>query len=179
MWNNLMMSSLGFLLISDTQTWSLRAGNLEMPMSDRTEPFPQKRAPTKIYNYLHFFSKFNLEHEWDSLKYLTEPSSRCGAVEINPISIHGDAGFNPWSCSVVWGFSVAMSCDAGQQLPFCVKVGMDFFFVFLRAIPVAYGNSQARGPMGAIAAGLHHSHSNVGSQPCLWPFPHLTAMPNP
>ena len=29
---------------------------------------------------------------------------------------------------------------------------------------VAYGRSQARGRIGATAAGLHHSHSNVGSK---------------
>ena len=40
-----------------------------------------------------------------------------------------------------------------------------FFFVFLffRAIPMAYGGSQARGPIGVVAAGLRHSHSNAGS----------------
>ena len=29
---------------------------------------------------------------------------------------------------------------------------------------MAYGSSQAKGPVGAIAASLHHSHSNVGSE---------------
>ena len=33
----------------------------------------------------------------------------------------------------------------------------------LKAAPVAYGSSQARGRIGAAAAGLYHSHSNVGS----------------
>ena len=44
-----------------------------------------------------------------------------------------------------------------------------FFFVFLsfRAAPTAYGGSQARGPFRAVAAGLHHSHSHVGSWPHL------------
>ena len=36
---------------------------------------------------------------------------------------------------------------------------------FLGGTPVAYGGSQARGPIGAIAASLHHSHSNAGSDP--------------
>ena len=38
-----------------------------------------------------------------------------------------------------------------------------FCFCFLRATPVAYGGSQARGLIGAVAAGLHHSHSNARS----------------
>ena len=42
-----------------------------------------------------------------------------------------------------------------------------FFFVFSRAAPVAYGGFQPRGLIGAVAAGLHHSHSNVGSEPHL------------
>ena len=37
------------------------------------------------------------------------------------------------------------------------------FFLF-RAGPAAYGGSQARGPIRAVAAGLHHSHSNMGSE---------------
>ena len=37
-----------------------------------------------------------------------------------------------------------------------------YFFLF-RAIGAAYGGSQARGPIGAAAAGLHHSRSSAGS----------------
>ena len=52
-------------------------------------------------------------------------------------------------------------------------------FVFSYAAPAAYGGSQARGLIGAVAAGLHHSHSNAGSKPRLWPTPQLTAMLDP
>ena len=52
--------------------------------------------------------------------------------------------------------------------------GFDFIF---RVTPVAYGSSQARGRMGATAAGLHHSHSNAGSKPCLGPTPQLILNP--
>ena len=44
---------------------------------------------------------------------------------------------------------------------------LSFFFFFLRAAPVAYGGSQARGRIGAVAASLLHSYSNSGSEPCL------------
>ena len=53
------------------------------------------------------------------------------------------------------------------------------FFDISRATLAAYGGSQARGPIGAIAAGLHHSHSNTGSEPHLQPTPQLTAMLDP
>ena len=52
-------------------------------------------------------------------------------------------------------------------------------FAFSRAAPTAYGGSQARGPIGAIAAGLHHSHSNARSKPHLQPKPQVTATPDP
>ena len=45
-----------------------------------------------------------------------------------------------------------------------------FFFLF-RAIPLAYGGSQARGQIGAIASVLCHSHSNTRSELHLQPTP--------
>ena len=59
---------------------------------------------------------------------------------------------------------------------------LNFFFLFyFRAAPAAYGSSQARGQIEAVAAGLHHSHSNsnMGSKPHLRPIPQLTAMLDP
>ena len=35
--------------------------------------------------------------------------------------------------------------------------------MLFRATPVVYGGSQARGPIGATAASLHHTHSNTRS----------------
>ena len=59
-----------------------------------------------------------------------------------------------------------------------------FYFTLLLlyclfAISWAYGGSQARGLIGAVAAGLRQSHSNVGSEPRLQPTPQLTATPDP
>ena len=64
---------------------------------------------------------------------------------------------------------------------------MDLFFFFLSfclfdiswATPEAYGGSQARGQIGAAAAGLRHSHSNAGSELHLQPTPQLTATQAP
>ena len=49
---------------------------------------------------------------------------------------------------------------------------LDFFFFFclFRATPVEYGGSQARSRIRVVATGLDHSHSNVGSEPRLWPM---------
>ena len=53
-------------------------------------------------------------------------------------------------------------------------------FLFMVA-PAAYGRSQARGQMGATAAGLHHNHSNSGSELRVRPTAQLveTADPRP
>ena len=40
------------------------------------------------------------------------------------------------------------------------------FYLLFKAALLAYGSSQARGQIGAIAASLHHSHSNAWSKPC-------------
>ena len=45
-----------------------------------------------------------------------------------------------------------------------ISLSLSFFlsFCLFRAAPTVCGSSQARGPVGAAAAGLHHSHSNWG-----------------
>ena len=53
------------------------------------------------------------------------------------------------------------------------------FFCLYRAALAAYGCSQARGQMVAVATGLRQSHSNARSKPHVRPTPQLTATPNP
>ena len=67
-----------------------------------------------------------------------------------------------------------------QMLFFFLFLSFFFgLFAFSRATSVAYGDSQARGQIGAVAAGLHRSHSNAGSEPYLRLTPQLTAMLDP
>ena len=54
-----------------------------------------------------------------------------------------------------------------------------FFFIFSDPPPMAYGCFQARGPIGAVVASLHQSHSNARSEQRLQPTPELRAMPDP
>ena len=53
------------------------------------------------------------------------------------------------------------------------------FMLHFRAIPVAYEVSQARSPIGATTADLHHSHSNAGSELRLRPTRQLMAKLDP
>ena len=64
-------------------------------------------------------------------------------------------------------------------LEHCFSFFPFFFFLVFRALPKAYGSSQARGRIGAVPASLHHSLSNARSKPCLWPTPQLTAILDP
>ena len=57
----------------------------------------------------------------------------------------------------------------------CSFVHLFIYSHLFRAAPVAFGGSQARGPFGAVASGLYHSHSNTGSESCLWPTSQFTA----
>ena len=59
-----------------------------------------------------------------------------------------------------------------------LKIQSNFLFNFLH-FRAAYGNSQARGAIRAVATGLHHSHRNTRSEPCLWPTLQLMAAWDP
>ena len=52
-------------------------------------------------------------------------------------------------------------------------------FCFFQGALATYGNSRARGLIGAVAASLHHSHSNARSKPHLCPTPQLMATWDP
>ena len=78
------------------------------------------------------------------------------------------------------------SCCYFCSLPICslqtghIIFSLIFNFLsFVRTASATYGGSQARGRIGATAAGLQHSHSNLRSEPRLRPAPQLTAMLDP
>ena len=56
---------------------------------------------------------------------------------------------------------------------------MTCFWSFFRATPAAYGGSQPRDQMGAVAAGLVTATATHDPSLCLQPTPQLTAMPDP
>ena len=71
-------------------------------------------------------------------------------------------------------------CHVAGELS-CVPLGGSLLCLFAIswATPAAYGSSQARGLIGAVATGLRQSHSNAGSKPRLQPMPQLTATLDP
>ena len=67
------------------------------------------------------------------------------------------------SCADVWIITRQLSSGHTEGLCVCVCVCVCVCGLF-RATPAAYGSSQARGGTRAIAASLHHSYSNTGSE---------------
>ena len=85
-------------------------------------------------------------------------------------------------------FSIALLQDLGITKTMYISIlsknsiSLNFFggsFCHSRAAPSAYGGSQARGPIRAVAGGLHHSHRNARSKPHLQATPQLTATLDP
>ena len=57
-------------------------------------------------------------------------------------------------------------CDCGIDLQLTLQFNPTpplFIFAFFGAASMAYGGSQAREQIGAVATSLHHSRSNEGS----------------
>ena len=59
---------------------------------------------------------------------------------------------------------------------FNVNFILFYFILYFRVTPTVQGSSQARGQIRTAAASRHLCHSNVGSEPCLWPTPQLKLM---
>ena len=72
--------------------------------------------------------------------------------------------------------SIYQGSTVGHVPGFCFVL---FCFFSLMAAPEAYGGSQARGQIEAVAASLHQIHSYGGSKHCLQPTPQLVAMQGP
>ena len=79
--------------------------------------------------------------------------------------------------TVAWSWDVLVDRKCSVDIYQFDKVFI-FIFLLFRATPAAYRGFQAKGQVRAIAAGLHHSHSNSGSKPRLRPTPQLTATPD-
>ena len=71
----------------------------------------------------------------------------------------------PLAGKLQYASGAAVKTNKKKKQKHLVKLYTFFFlsFCLFRAAPSANGGSQAREPVGATAARLHHSHSNTGS----------------
>ena len=73
----------------------------------------------------------------------------------------------------LYGNTTPISASSSMALSVS-SLCLSFVVVVFRAAPMSYGGSQDRGQIRATAASLHHSHSNLGSEPHLQPMAQLT-----
>ena len=81
-----------------------------------------------------------------------------------------------------FSFKLLYSPRLHSMSPYKWSFIFKFLFVYLllfRGTPTAYRGFQARGGIGATAAGLRHRHSNTGSELTLQPTPQLKETPDP
>ena len=65
---------------------------------------------------------------------------------------------NLFAVSIVWAFS---ECHILGIILYVASLFLFFYFCPFRATLAAFGGSQARGQIGAVAASPHHSYSNT------------------
>ena len=116
------------------------------------------------------FWKFNF------CRILRESSNWLFTLFSKPVEVTPEAKMQAYSWAV---FKISFRFVSRVGFSLALQKKKFFFFLLFRATLAAYGGSQSRNLIGAIAAGLHHSHSNSGSEPCLWPSPQITATPYP
>ena len=82
---------------------------------------------------------------------------------------------------VIWKGRRELDCRQpwnvmSEGQPYVIGNGkMDFFFLSFQGHTCDIWRFPGQGSNGAVAAGLHHSHSNSGSEPSLWPTLQLMA----
>ena len=91
-----------------------------------------------------------------------------GALRTQVLQVTGCCSGRHGACAAKIGAPVTPSVTLG-------KLGHFFFFGLFRATPAAFGSSQARDQIRAVAASLQHSYGNSGSKLLLSPTPQLTS----
>ena len=135
-------------------------------------------------NFLFYFILMNLHLNVNSNMWLVTTISGSAVLDIFPMHLRMFLTHRLF-CIFMFYINIPVRVSFSFLLFVTdqfIYIYIFFFFVFLsffRAAPAAYGGSQARGLIGAVVAGLRHSHSNARSKPRLRPTPQLMAMPDP
>ena len=125
-----------------------------------------------------FKTAFSMASAWGRIWQSSCSSRKLFNCLWHQISLMLLASWSSFLCSIV-GYHSSILFFSFFFLSFFFLFFFFFFFCLFRAVPEAYGDSQARGRIGALAASLHHSHSNAQSELHLWPAPQLTSILDP
>ena len=100
-----------------------------------------------------------------------------------PVALESAVGSNLASLTIHLNFGerrIKIGTHINRVVPeWTAWLCMYVCILLFRATHTAYGSSQARGQIGAAAAHLGHSHSNVGSELHRQPTPQFMATPDP
>ena len=151
------------MLFMNPHIFPLSCSKLELPFVSAFELTPKS-------TYLHGLSPL--------LFLLTMWPKR--NFPLNPCSLKSWMGFVVLSYWELWTKCWTPYCSEEYFFIF-YRLFFFFFalFAFSRPVPLAHGDSQARGLIGAVATGLHHSHNNARSEPRPQPTPQQTEMLDP
>ena len=157
-------------------TWSLTTCILEAPRSLSPLGLLPRALPSSLSLFLLLFSlcfssDLSLE-DLSSLRPVQIPNCRGSSAGYTSLPITQSWHHPKLKQGMLLYLSLLHNC----KLLFFVIFN---FFMSFRATLSAYGGSQARGRIRAVAAGLHHSHRNARSKLHLRPTPQLTATPGP
>ena len=114
------------------------------------------------------------EAEGPSLKVI----GRCVYVNPNSLNLSLSPQYFPFG-NHKFCFRISESVSSFVYMYIYVYIYVYIYILsFSRAAPTAHRGSQPKSPIGAVATGLHQSHSNAGSEPHLWLPSQLTVMPD-
>ena len=125
-----------------------------------------------FYNNLYRKRTYIYVYETDSLCCTTETNTMISQLHVNKIFLKELKSGKKW-------WSLKWSLSGWRNIYIYIYIYIYIFICIFRATYVAYGSSQAKGQIGAVAAGLHQSHGNAGSKPHLWPTLQLMATLDP
>ena len=89
-------------------------------------------------------------------------------IEFYSVCINTDVLWIYFDYDIWFWYYVTFYRTEKHIYPNTIKIIFYYLFILLfRALPMAYWGSQARGPIRAIAASLHHTTAKPGPS-CLW-----------
>ena len=140
-----------------------------------TDP-TMERCPPAALGFHYSYNQSSYQE--DNFLLITPEKSVVGLVCVtcSPLPII----FTCRAQSMVWpAYTMCPSCRGSTGSFIYLSIYFLSFLAIFWAASVAYGGSQARGQIRAVAASLRQSNSNTRSEPRLRPTPQLTAMPDP
>ena len=126
---------------------------------------PQALHPSSGHTPGHGQGHLPSSHHLETQQLLLRPLD-VSELSVRRLSLHREHHRCVLSSSACWMSAGPFSvCPLGSLRPGASSLSDGFCLVcFLKATPGAYEGSQARGPIGAAAAGLHYSHSHARSK---------------